>query len=383
MRSRVIASTKVGYELPIEEAIEFSGKEAGICYMPDTVDEIFNEPTEKTMKRVMGNMASNHHSVFGHVRYNFVFEDIPKILAMFLNNEKVYDTSEKSARFTKMKPSKDEKELYEKWIEIFKIRIHELYPDIKERQLGRLAQENARYLISVFTPATVMGYSVTFQQFSYILHFMEDYIQKEEDTEFNKLLKPYLQEFVDIHAKFKVEGINPDSKNRKLALFSKVRRKEEWGENYCCNYLATFSQEAQGMRHRTTKNEIYEYSLYSNLFFTPPCIRGTALEEKWLDDIRSLSKNFPQGKLVLVNERGSVEDFVQKCKERLCGCAQLEIALQTKRTLEEYLRNTKETDERVYNYLLQYANGARCTFPDYTCNKPCIWGAKGAFERLV
>lgn len=47
MKTRVVASTKVGYELPIEEAIDLSGKEAGICYMPDTVDSIFEEASEK------------------------------------------------------------------------------------------------------------------------------------------------------------------------------------------------------------------------------------------------------------------------------------------------------------------------------------------------
>lgn len=386
MKTRVLASTKVGYKLPIEEAIKFSAKEAGICYMPDTIDTILAEPEENTMKRARGNMSSNHHSVFGHPEYNFVFEEIPKILAMVLNNEKVYDTSEKSARWTKMQPSEEEKVLYEKWIEIYKARIHEVYPNIEEGQVKKLAQENARYLISVFTPATVMGHSITFQQFSYVLHFMEDFVQREEDTDFNKLLKPNLQEFVEMHSEFKVEGINPDSKNRKLSLFSDVERKDEWGENYCYTYWASFAQLAQAQRHRTLNYEIIKRTLdpnYSANYFIPPIIRGTELAEEWIEDIKSLSDNFPQGRMVLVNERGTAENFVLKCKERLCGCAQLEIAMQTKATLEEYLRNTKETNERVYNYLMQYATGARCTFADYQCAKTCIWGAKNALDRMV
>ena len=106
MKKKVLASTKPGYELPIEQAIEFSGLEAGMCYMRDNVDALFSEDKEKTIKRAQGTMTSGHHSVFGHVKYNFAFEEIPKILAMVLNNEKVYDTSEKSARYTKMKASK-------------------------------------------------------------------------------------------------------------------------------------------------------------------------------------------------------------------------------------------------------------------------------------
>ena len=36
--------------------------------------------------------------------------------------------------------------------------------------------------------------------------------------------------------------------------------------------------------------------------------------------------------LVQVNERGTIENFVLKCTERLCGAAQLEIMEQTQRT---------------------------------------------------
>lgn len=383
MKTRVLASTKVGYELPIDEAIKFSGKEAGICYMPDTVDTILQEPEEKTLKRANGNMSSNHHSVFGHPRYNFVFEEIPKIMAMILNNEKVYDTSEKSARYTKMQPSEQEKALYEKWIEIYKKVIHEEYPNMEEKQTQKLAQENARYLISIFTPATTMGHSITFQQFSYVLHMMENYIKEEDNTKFNTLLKPYLQEFVQLHSEFKVEGIDPSSKNRKLSLFSNIKRSEEWGENYCYTYWASFSQIAQAQRHRTINYEILTTSLNKDIYYVPPIIERTDLEDEWLEDIASLAEYFPQGKMVLVNERGTVENFVLKCKERLCGCAQLEIALQTKETLKLYLKNTEETNKRVYNYLRQYASGARCTFPDYECTKPCTWGAKNALIRMI
>ena len=56
MKINIIASTKVGYELPKEEAVNFSGKSAGICYLPDTLDVLFNEPIEKTEKRAKMNI---------------------------------------------------------------------------------------------------------------------------------------------------------------------------------------------------------------------------------------------------------------------------------------------------------------------------------------
>jgi len=179
MEIKVIASTKVGYVMPKDEAVDFSGKSAGICYLPDTVETLFAEAPEKTQRRADGNIKSGHHSVFGHPTYNLCLEGIPKILAMILNNEKIYNTSEKSARYTHMEPSPQEKELYEKWIEIFEEQILIQYPKFEDKRALKLAQENARYLISVFTPATVMEYTVNFGQLNYIINWAKDYIKNK------------------------------------------------------------------------------------------------------------------------------------------------------------------------------------------------------------
>lgn len=227
MKIKVIASTKVGYELPKEEAVDFSGKSAGICYLPDTLETLFSEDKEKTQKRANGTLKSGHHSVFGHPTYNLSLEGIPKILAMILNNEKMYNTSEKSARYTKMQPSKEEKELYEKWIEIYKDCISQKYPKIDEKRVQKLAQENARYLISVFTPATVMEYTVNFGQLNYIVHFFENYIDDETKTsKFDIKLKEVFKEFLKELPDLKIEGLNADMKKRGLS-FLQIEKTEK------------------------------------------------------------------------------------------------------------------------------------------------------------
>lgn len=213
MKIKVIASTKVGYEMPKEEALNFSGKSAGICYLPDTLETLFNEPEEKTSRRANMTLKSGHHSVFNHPTYNLSLEEIPKILAMILNNEKMYNTSEKSARYTKMEPSEAEKVLYEKWIDIYKKEIAKAYPKIDEKRVQKLAQENARYLISVFTPATVMEYTVNFGQLNYITHFFENYINDEnKNTAFDIKLKEVFKEFLEAIPDLQVEGLNADMK---------------------------------------------------------------------------------------------------------------------------------------------------------------------------
>ena len=127
MEIKVEGSTKEGYVAPKEELEKFSGHVAGVCYMPGTFKELMNEPDEKALKRANMTKVSGHHSVFDHDEINFSFIDIPKGLAMVLNNEKQYATSEKSARYTKMNPTPKEKELYDHWKGVFESLIYKEY----------------------------------------------------------------------------------------------------------------------------------------------------------------------------------------------------------------------------------------------------------------
>lgn len=381
MEIKVIASTKVGYVMPKDEAVDFSGKSAGICYLPDTVETLFAEAPEKTQRRADGNIKSGHHSVFGHPTYNLCLEVIPKILAMILNNEKIYNTSEKSARYTHMEPSPQEKELYEKWIEIFKEQILIQYPKFEDKRALKLAQENARYLISVFTPATVMEYTVNFGQLNYIINWAKDYIKNAEENTFSIKLKETFKEFLAAMPDLEIEGLDSRNKNRNFSLFAQRKnRNEEFGENYSVTYLASFAQLAQAQRHRTLS---YEITLLDEpKYYVPPIIAGTNLEQEWLKDISSLKEFFPQGMLVQVNERGTIENFVLKCMERLCGFSQLEIMQETKNIMNKYLEATKDKPE-LYQYLLPYSRGARCTFPGWKCDSPCVFGGYGAMIRNI
>lgn len=383
MKISILGSTKEKHILSKEDAIIFSGKAAGICYMPDTLEVLFNEEKEKTLKRADRTLISGHHSVFDHPTYNLALEGIPKILAMILNNEGMYTTSEKSARYTKMKLEDKEKELYEKWIEIFSKEISKEYPNIQEKQVLKLAQENARYLISIFTPSTTMEYSVSLRQINYIMEWFEDFIEIAENTEFNKMLKPYLKDFNEQLKDLRIENLDSKVKKRTLSLFdTRTNRKEEFGENYCITYKGTFAEFAQAQRHRTIDYKITIPN--ENEYYIPLIIKeNEELKNEWLKDINSLGNKYPQGLLININERGTVENFILKTKERLCGCAQLEIMLQTKEILDKYIEATKETNKEVYEYLKEYESGIRCKFAGWKCTSPCVWGPKNALNRKI
>ena len=263
----------------------------------------------------------------------------------------------------------------------FKEQILLKYPEFDEKRAQKLAQENARYLISVFTPATIMEYTVNFGQLNYIINWAKDYIENGDDDEFSLKLKEAFGEFLQAIPDLEVEGLDSRTKNRSFSLFAQRKtRNEEFGENYSTTYLASFAQLAQAQRHRTLA---YEMTLLDEAqYYIPPIIRNTELEKVWIKDISSLEKFFPQGMLVQVNERGTIENFVLKCTERLCGSAQLEIMEQTQKTMAKYMEATKEQPE-LYNYLLPYSKGARCTFPGWKCNSPCIFGGKNAMHRTI
>jgi len=226
-----------------------------------------------------------------------------------------------------------------------------------------------------------MEYTVNFEQLNYIINWAKDFIKEEANDEFSLKLKETFKEFLQAVPDLEVEGLDSRVKNRSFSLLAKRKdRAEEFGENYSVTYLASFAQLAQAQRHRTLT---YEMSLLDKPeYYIPPIIRNTELEEKWLKDISSLGKFFPQGMLVKVNERGTIENFVLKCTERLCGAAQLEIMQQTLETLDKYLKAVKDRPE-LYNYLLPYSKGARCTFPGWKCSSPCIFGGKDAIGRVI
>lgn len=116
-----------------DEAIKLSGKIAGECYDKEGFEHLQNEPEEKTMRRVYITFNNCHHSVYDHGSISFNLQNVPKALAMVLNNEKQYTTSEKSARYTPVVREEnsiitgDEEILYNKWMEIFKIKIKSQY----------------------------------------------------------------------------------------------------------------------------------------------------------------------------------------------------------------------------------------------------------------
>jgi len=377
MKISVLGTTHPGYTATKEEFENYSGHAAGVCYMPGTFEELMNEPAEKTQRRIAMTKDNMHHSVFGHDQINLELEDIPKALAMVINNEHEYTTSEKSARYTKMVLTEDEQKLYDKWCENFKDLITAKYktdyPDwFTDSRIKKLAQENARYLISVFTPTTML-YTTSYRQLNVLYGLMQKEINNDNSNRFYEMLKPAMKDFCAAieNLPYFDETLSKVGRGRRLSLVAPNRAFiEHFGSVYAVRYKASFAELAQAQRHRTLD---YEFTLLdNNEFYVPPILnQSDALKKEWAEDCNKVAKNFPQGMLLDVHEMGKLDDFILKMYERRCTAAQLEIADQTKITFTRYYNSLKWQGSDLANELEPFRNGARCTFPEFKCTQPC------------
>ena len=381
-----------------EEQTILSGKFGGTCYAKEGYETIRQQPLEKALKRAERTAASGHHSVFQH---GMITMEIvcPKMIAMLLNSIGISNTSEKSARYTQMRPETElENELYKKWHDKIFSEIERVYGDLfEDRERDKLAYENARYMISVFCE-TSMVYSLPFRNIFYVMDFTDRMVESLEklDGGFNERLKKELKSLKA--ALFGVVGKqNFHETKNDYFRFMPVQATgvfdddniEYYGDVYTAKLQASFAQVAQQQRHRTTRVKINFSGKDAEEFgfYIPPILKGTPLEEEWLEDIRSVKEVYPQGTLVSVTEQGLFEDFVLKCKERMCGRAQLEIMEDTALLVSRFAEHPENLSganrKRLERMLIDDKPCARCGYSDFTCTEGCKWGIKGALSRKI
>lgn len=236
-----------------DEAMKLSGKIAGVCYDKEGFIHLLNEPEDKTRRRIDRTLNNGHHSVYDHISISFNLQNLPKVLAMILNNEHQYTTSEKSARYTPVvrqegsSITEDEERLYDKWMNILKVKIKAQYGDVySDAKIQKLAQENARYFVTVFMP-TQMIYSTSFRQINYIASWMQKYIENADmSNAFSIKLVSSMQELLKELAEVNVleEGLMRNEKGRSLSLFGKdLDKKEEYfGNVYSTQYKGSLAE---------------------------------------------------------------------------------------------------------------------------------------------
>ena len=413
-----------------EEMTIMAGKAAGICYMSDDYLSNGIQNISNAIKRAKRTANTGHLSVFEHGHLSLLIHT-SKMMAMLLNSLNFYSTSEKSARYTPMCPETDlEQQMFNKWKARFVSLIDTYYHGkYSETDIEKLAMENARYMISVFTP-TILEYTAPYNRLVMTVQWLYDvantvdelleYSANNDDdriyhqyeyfySRLSKECKQLANELGKILGISKEDPLIVDRKNigiefiRTVGYINKLRnivpkeelfknayenskRDEYFGDIYASKYEASFAAVAQDERHRTTHINIDLTEVHES--YIPKIIRGSAYEIEWKNDFETLISNkiMPQGTMLEVYESGRFEDFYLKCKERLCSRSQLEIMEITREQVVKFAQNYDilcYMNQKMLDSMIRQGNHvnykkpetiiveSRCRFSDFSCVEPC------------
>ena len=339
-------------------ALYATGVKAAVCFKDGNItpEDIRTTETEaKIIKRGINTILSDHTSPSEQPTVSLEITGIPKILCMILNNEHLYAADERSLRYTEVKESsyisKKEVELYNKWLSIFISILNTKYLDFflkynkgstKEQTarkasnaIKKLAQENARYMVSVFMPTT-LTYTVPLAQINKICLYM-DRIIADPHNEFEQLLIPYLKEFTQnlkdldvLVTEHDVTELCPDlakidsdkllyhnNKSIDLSLFAErnkfsgINLPNEYGTTFSYNMEISLASLAQFHRHRTINYEMLTPNKENMQFYIPLLLEDNpVLSKEWQEDILSVKNVYPQGTIVKVNANGPLKHLV-------------------------------------------------------------------------
>ena len=398
-------------ERGINESIKtFSGSNAGVCYMSNCY---FNESVsgeENAIKRFNHTMKSGHHSVADHYNVTILMEDIPKILAMILNSTQTYATSEKSARYTVMENlTEEESKIVDKWNTILgKVLINN--HGLSEENATKIARENSRYFISIFSPATTMSHTKTVREWNYLYQWMNKLLNRmkkynEQDGilhTFSKNMIPWVEKYCDWFQNSDIyieDMIDPNDRFLEFlpqiemgSLKNKMYTQSILKDSYSVMYHASFAALAQLQRHRSIKYVINDMSTLENpVFFVPEFIaKDDELVHEWREDMYSLRERIPQGLVVEVAELGTIDKFLLKCNERLCGRAQYETMSLVRDMLDGFIKYGEFSHYYNEEIRKRYTPGVeniimpKCAVRGTGCTDKggCISGANSALYRL-
>ncbi len=416
------------------EALKDVGIRAALCFK-EAVNNVAISPTDIRnsesdailINRGIGTIYSDHTTPSEHQNITLELTGIPKILCMILNNEKQYTADERSLRYTEVEPNEyiteKEKMLYDKWLIKLEEVIWNQYGSFymyqnkdnenrARKAVHKIAQENARYMISVFMPTSI-SYTVPWIQINKIMVYMKRIIDNPMN-ELESMLVPYLKEFIHLcteknvtitknsiyevankntevkeklyktHPEIKdycgnYEFIYKNNKNVDLSLFayrnkfSGINSNNEYGYTISYNNYESWACLAQEHRHRTIDCEMLIPDTFNS--YIPQIIRSSDdLVNEWINDINSVKNVYPQGQMIKVNRVGSLKNIIKfVSQERACSRAQLEIERSyTSHIIPKvYEELEKKGDKELVKVLKPYVHKLRCQYPDYHCPSPC------------
>lgn len=329
-----------------------SGIYGGICYEDDNCEDILRDK-DKGLKRYNNITKLGHHSISDHTYITLLIENIPKFGAIMINSVGMYNTSEKSGRYTKFNNNTPiEDEMYNKWIDRFKEILTNIGVD---KNIDKLAYENARYMLDSFNPSTKMVYSISFRNLSYLYARFNYLIKKINNSDDNLFMHKLYNFILEFNSEIKRLNLYDDKLvpgdnewDMSLSMFNvyntnigiyKDEIKPSVGKKlhvsrigYEYKYDTSIAALGQHIRHRTIDYICNFHNMYNVLFLTDfqmyrPYLLKDEYKEEWYKDIKILISNniIPMAVKVDVLESGKFKDLKNKLDLRLTPFAQYEI----------------------------------------------------------
>lgn len=405
----------------IEKGLEAAGLKAAVCFKkgeitPWGVRE--SDSKETLFRRGLETILSDHVTPSQQVPISIEVYGIPKILCMYINNFEMQAADERSLRYTEVKEneyiSKEEFELYDKWMIKLQDILHKDYGKFflesngndKKRSdsaIKKIAQENARSFVTVFTPTSIT-YTSNLSEFNKMALQIEKTLNSKNNTLLEEKTLPYLEEFYNKLKKLNIVitnnsiwNINSEQaeahklpKNDKLLYtdpkflnlnlfsnknkFSSMHKPDEFGYSFHATREISLAGFAQLQRHRTLDTELEVMDEYK--FFVPEFLKEYPdLVNEWIEDSKIVKDIYPQGQIIYVDMKGTLQRFVTYIGgERACNRAQYEISKFYIDFISEYYQGIK--DEELKEILKPYVGVYRCRTKNYACGSPCFGGPR-------
>ena len=344
-RIGVDGSTKIGKNVSSKEIFESVGRI--VLYHEDICGDNFCSE-ETCISWASKAIEKKDYDFFDTVVINFSLKSVPKMLAYYLNSERLGTLIERHT-MNEWYLSSVEQVLYNKWYCIFYDNAFLFRPDINTEQASILAKRDASNVLSVFTPTT-FSYSISVRNLSILLNRLRFYCLNSTDVYLSQNIKPVLTAFIAEAEQYCSQKLD----DRMIVSAPMIEHDNKYfGDVYSITYLGSMKQ-LLDLQYKS--NIDYKMCDLGTPCYSMPMLllHDIKLEEDWLNDNSSIDDLHPQSKMGRIFERGIVEDFAKKIDTFSDSHASPEICRQNSINMCDYLNATENTYPEIYRFLKRY-----------------------------
>lgn len=381
MELKIIASTQLDSVADKNNFDYLAGISAGISNTASKLEELRTEDIEKTNRRIAVAKEEGDERFFKTSSFSIAIDGLPRILGFMLQHYPNIHIVDREGRYVNVKMSASQELIYNKWVEIFKNKIIKLYKSdypayFSDAKIKKLAHDNARYLTSVFATTDVIM-TANYVDLNRFIAISQVIIAKADKTVFEDRLAVALDELV-VKLKdlpYYDEELCMNYAGDNTSIFADNKRNEEY---YADVYSSVYNSSWLYLDEALDLGGVeYKFNFDENdkSYYIPEILSDSPeFAELWLSDIKSLGDDyFPMATLLEIEERGTLDNFLDKLKSTKCTHTQLELNKRANDTLHKYEYALRLKVHPRAEDLIAFTHGSKCKC-GYECKEECEFG---------